>query len=91
MSDALKRMNVSPIGSCALAGTTYDTNRSMEAELLGFDSVGANSLDGVRAEAIEYVQELDLLNSMLCLRREMTQNLKQHVMEEKKETTLHQV
>ena len=47
LSDVAKRMNVSPIGSCALAGTTYDTDRKMEAELLGFDSVGANSLDGV--------------------------------------------
>ncbi len=45
--DAVKRMNVSPIGSCALAGTTYDTDRAFEAELLGFDSVSANSIDGV--------------------------------------------
>lgn len=47
IKDALKRMNQSPIGCCALAGTTYDTDRDLEASLLGFDSVTLNSLDGV--------------------------------------------
>ena len=47
VEDAVKRMNVSPIGSCALAGTTYNTDRGFEAELLGFDSVSQNSIDGV--------------------------------------------
>ena len=47
LSDCAKRMNVSPIGSCALAGTTYDTDREMEARLLGFDSISLNSMDGV--------------------------------------------
>ncbi len=47
INDALKRMNQSPIGCCALAGTTYDTDRDFEASLLGFDSVTLNSLDGV--------------------------------------------
>ena len=47
MQDASIRMNVSPIGCCALAGTTYDTDRVMEAEALGFDAVALNSLDGV--------------------------------------------
>ena len=47
INDALKRMNQSPIGCCALAGTTYDTDRDYEASLLGFDSVTLNSLDGV--------------------------------------------
>ena len=45
--DLKKRINVSPIGSCALAGTTYDTDRQMEAKLLNFDSVCQNSIDGV--------------------------------------------
>ncbi len=45
--DAVKRMNSCPIGSCALAGTTYDTDRFTEAELLEFDSVMLNSMDGV--------------------------------------------
>ncbi len=47
IKDAVKRMNSSPIGSCALAGTTYDTDRYFEAEHLGFDSITMNSIDGV--------------------------------------------
>lgn len=47
ISDALKRMNFSPLGSCALAGTTYDTDRDFEAEKLGFDGITLNSIDGV--------------------------------------------
>ena len=47
LSDCRKRMNVSPIGSCALAGTTYETDREMEAEKLGFDGICMNSMDGV--------------------------------------------
>ncbi len=47
LTDCRKRMNVSPIGSCALAGTTYNTDRVMEAKLLGFDDVCRNSIDGV--------------------------------------------
>lgn len=46
-SDCRKRINVSPIGSCALAGTTYDTDRTFEAGLLGFEEICRNSLDGV--------------------------------------------
>ena len=42
-----KRTAVSPIGSCALAGTTYDTDRFYEAEILGFNEVCFNSIDGV--------------------------------------------
>ena len=45
--DAAARMNVSPIGCCALAGTTYDTDREMEARQLGFGAITLNSLDGV--------------------------------------------
>ncbi|MGN0173897.1 MAG: argininosuccinate lyase [Acutalibacteraceae bacterium] len=47
LSDAFKRMNVSPIGCCALAGTTFNTDRYYEAERLGFDGITLNSLDGV--------------------------------------------
>jgi len=47
LSDCRKRMNRSPIGCCALAGTTYDTDRYFEAERLGFDGICMNSLDGV--------------------------------------------
>ena len=47
LHDCRKRMNLSPIGCCALAGTTYDTDRYFEAEKLGFDGICRNSLDGV--------------------------------------------
>ena len=47
LEDAVERMNVSPIGCCALAGTTYDTDRYMEAGELGFNGIALNSLDGV--------------------------------------------
>ena len=47
LSDCYERMDVMPLGSCALAGTTYPIDRSMTAELLGFSAVSQNSLDGV--------------------------------------------
>ncbi|MBR7074383.1 MAG: argininosuccinate lyase [Oscillospiraceae bacterium] len=47
LSDCRRRLNVSPIGCCALAGTTYDTDREMEAKQLGFDGICLNSIDGV--------------------------------------------
>ena len=47
ITDATRRMNYSPLGCCALAGTTYDTDRDMTAEALGFDGICLNSLDGV--------------------------------------------
>ena len=45
--DAKGRMNYSPLGSCALAGTTYPIDRCMTAAELGFDGIVLNSLDGV--------------------------------------------
>ena len=45
--DAKGRMNYSPLGSCALAGTTYPIDRNMTAADLGFDGIVLNSLDGV--------------------------------------------
>ena len=47
VEDAAARMNYSPLGSCALAGTTYPTDRSMTAKALGFDGITLNSIDGV--------------------------------------------
>lgn len=57
MNDAMKRLNVSPLGSCALAGTTFDTDRFMTAELCGFSAPCMNSMDGVsdRDFCIEYL------------------------------------
>ena len=47
MQDAVKRMDVCPLGSGALAGTTYPLDRDLTAKLLGFSAVSRNSLDGV--------------------------------------------
>ncbi len=63
LNDTRKRMNASPIGCCALAGTTYNTDRFFEAEKLGFDSVIENSLDGVsdRDFVVEMLSSLSIL------------------------------
>lgn len=60
--DASARMNSSPIGACALAGTTYNTDRAFEAEKLGFSSVIQNSLDAVsdRDFAVEIMNAVSL-------------------------------
>lgn len=56
LKDVYKRVNISPLGSGALAGTTFPIDRHLTAELLQFDGVYANSLDGVsdRDFAIEF-------------------------------------
>ena len=63
LKDCRRRINISPIGCCALAGTTYDTDRRMEAELLGFDDICLNSMDGVsdRDFAVELMGDLSIL------------------------------
>ncbi len=63
MRDALKRMDESPIGACALAGTTYDTDREYEARLLGFSGICANSMDAVsdRDFCLEFLSCLSIL------------------------------
>lgn len=63
LADIKRRMNVLPLGSGALAGTTYPLDRNMVAELLGFDSVSSNSLDGVsdRDFCIELASALSLI------------------------------
>ena len=63
LDDAAKRMNVNPLGSCALAGTTYPINRQLTTELLGFDEVMGNSLDGVsdRDFCIELASAISIL------------------------------
>ena len=47
LADCRRRMNVSPLGSGALAGTTYPLDREMVAKELGMDGITCNSLDGV--------------------------------------------
>ena len=63
LADCRKRMNRSPIGCCALAGTTYPTDRAMEAAQLGFDGICMNSLDGVsdRDFCAEFLSTLSIL------------------------------
>ena len=63
LADCRKRMSLSPIGCCALAGTTYDTDRRFEAAQLGFDGICLNSLDGVsdRDFCVELMSAISLL------------------------------
>ena len=63
LADCRKRMNLSPIGCCALAGTTYDTDREFEAKQLGFDGITMNSIDGVsdRDFCLELMSNLSIL------------------------------
>ena len=63
LEDARKRMNVSPLGSGALAGTTYPIDRAMTAELLGFDGYTKSTLDGVsdRDFCIELASALSII------------------------------
>ncbi|MFA7012558.1 MAG: argininosuccinate lyase, partial [Desulfobacterales bacterium] len=62
--DALKRIDVMPLGSAALAGTTYPIDRHYVAELLGFAKVSANSIDSVSDR--DFIIEF-LAASSLCM------------------------
>ncbi len=63
LKDTADRMNVCPIGSCALAGTTYPTDRAFEAEELQFSRPCLNSIDGVsdRDFCLELLSALSIL------------------------------
>lgn len=63
LEDCLKRIDCSPIGSCALAGSSLPLDREYEAKLLGFSSVTQNSLDSVsdRDYCIETASALSLI------------------------------
>ena len=63
MQDCRKRVNIMPLGSAALAGTTYPIDRNYTAELLGFERPCHNSLDGVsdRDFAIEFISDASLV------------------------------
>jgi argininosuccinate lyase len=61
--ECLKRANVLPLGSAALAGTTFDLDREMVAEELGFDSISENSMDAVsdRDFVLDYLYAASVL------------------------------
>ena len=63
LGDVAKRVNISPLGCGALAGTTFPIDRHYSADLLGFDQVYANSLDGVsdRDFAVEFLAAASLI------------------------------
>lgn len=67
LNDCYKRVNVMPLGSGALAGTSYPIDREITREMLGFDSVTNNSLDGVsdRDFVAEYIFDLSLIMAHL--------------------------
>lgn len=63
LKDLYKRVNISPIGACALAGTTYKTDRKYEAKLLEMDGVCENSIDAVsdRDFIVEFASDIALI------------------------------
>ena len=63
LADCRKRMNICPLGSGALAGTTHPIDRWQTAKLLGFDAPCGNSLDGVsdRDYVLELLSDLSIL------------------------------
>ncbi len=63
IDDCIKRLNVSPLGSCALGGTTYDIDRFMTAKALEFSRPCSNSIDGVSDR--DFVAELAFVNSLI--------------------------
>lgn len=71
LHDSLKRINISPLGAGALAGTTFPIDREYSAELLGFDGIYENSMDAVsdRDFIIEFLSNSSMLMmhlSRLC-------------------------
>jgi len=65
MQDCRKRVNVSPLGSAALAGTSFPIDREMTASLLGFDRPSENSLDSVSDR--DFAIELSAAASLIMM------------------------
>lgn len=65
LKDTRKRINILPLGSAALAGTTYNIDRNFVKDLLGFDEITQNSLDGVSDR--DYVIELASTISIIMM------------------------
>ena len=64
LSECRYRVNISPLGSAALAGTGFPIDREISAQAMGFDSVSLNSLDGVsdRDFVVEFCSAIALMN-----------------------------
>lgn len=69
LQDTYERMNLCPLGACALAGTTLPTNRHRTAELLGFRAPTENAMDSVsdRDYSLEFLSDASI--SMMHLSR----------------------
>lgn len=65
LNDCYKRTNISPLGSCALATTTYDIDRNYTKDLLGFSDISKNSIDGVSDR--DFVLELASTISIIMM------------------------
>ncbi|MBQ4160191.1 MAG: argininosuccinate lyase [Clostridia bacterium] len=65
LADTKKRVNIMPLGSGALAATTYPLDREFVAQQLGFDAVTQNSLDGVSDR--DFVLETEFVLSMIMM------------------------
>ena len=67
LKDALKRINILPLGASAIAGTTFPIDRVYVAKLLGFDDVSQNSIDAVsdRDFVIEFLSHTAILTMHL--------------------------
>lgn len=63
LEENYNRTNIMPLGSCALAGTTYNLDRNYVQDLLGFSDITKNSLDGVsdRDFAIEFLSNVSII------------------------------
>ena len=68
LEDIYTRMNICPLGSGALAGTTYPLDREYTAQLLGFDGPCLNSIDGVSDR--DYL--IELLSAMATMMMHMS-------------------
>ncbi len=65
LQDCRKRVNISPLGSAALAGTTYPIDRELTASLLGFEKASNNSLDSVSDR--DFAIELSAAASLIMM------------------------
>lgn len=65
LEDGLKRVNLSPLGSCALATTSFDIDRELVAKKLGFDGITINSIDSVSER--DFVIELCFVVSLIMM------------------------